>query len=656
MTIHFGREVCGRLPIAVEREWLVTNGIGGYASGTVAGVLTRRYHALLMAALQPPVARTLLLAKLDEVARYRGRDYPLHTNAWGSRAVEPQGYRHIESFELEGTRPVWRFAFSDVLIKKQIWMQQGSNTTYIRYTMVRGSAPVVLSLRALANFRDSHGNTQAGGDMYAIESVKRGLKITPPGAISYYVLSDRAEASSRFDWYLDFSLSVETERGLPDRDDHAYVGDFTAALSEGESLTFVVSTDLVETIDGAGALAEQIDHEARCMQQSEREDAPAWIRQLVLAADQFIVKRALPEMADGRTVIAGYHWFTDWGRDTMIALPGLTLTTGRSADAAMILRTFASLVNQGMLPNTFPDAGEAPMYNTVDATLWYFQAIRAYFEHTQDANLIRELYPVLKDIIDWHERGTRHGIQVDPEDGLLRSGEPGVQLTWMDVKIDDWVVTPRTGKAVEINALWYSALLTMREFADLLKQSADATRFQEAAARVQASFARFWNAETGYLYDVLDTPEGNADASMRPNAIFAVSLRDGLLNDEQARSVVDECAVNLVTSFGLRTLAPDHSQYSERYTGDRAARDRSYHQGPVWGWLIGAFVEAHLRVYGDEVAARSFIQAFADHLHDGVLGSIAEIFDSVPPHQPRGAAAQAWSVAEVLRAWVLTQP
>ncbi|MBL8132617.1 MAG: glycogen debranching enzyme family protein [Anaerolineae bacterium] len=655
MTIHFGREVCGRLPSAVEREWLVTNGIGGFAAGTIAGILTRRYHGLLIAALNPPVGRRLLVAKLDETARYRGKDYPLHTNAWGSRAVEPQGYRFLESFTLEGTRPVWHFAIGDALLSKQIWMRRGSNTTYVRYTLVRGTAPVVLSVRALVDHRDVHENTQAGGDLFEAENVRHGLKITPPGGEPYYILSDRADSSPRFDWYLDFALSVESERGLPDRDDHAYVGDFTAALSVGESITFAATSEPLESVDGAGALADQIAHEERCKEQASVKDAPDWIRQLVLAADQFIVRRDLPEVENGRTVIAGYHWFTDWGRDTMIALPGLMLTTRRFDDAKVVLRTFARFVDQGMLPNTFPDAGDTPMYNSADATLWYFESIRATFTHTRDLSLARDLYPVLKDIVDWHERGTRYGIQMDAEDGLLKAGEPGIQLTWMDVKIDDWVVTPRTGKAVEINALWHNALLTMAELAQALGHGEDRTRYEAAAARVRASFARFWNAETGYLHDVIDTPEGAADDTIRPNAIFAVSLRDGLLDAEQAKSVVDECAVRLLTSFGLRTLGTDHQQYSGKYQGDRTARDRVYHQGPVWSWLIGAFVEAHLRVYKDKAAARTFIRAFADHLNDGVLGSVAEIFDGDPPHHPRGAASQAWSVAEVLRAWSLTQ-
>lgn len=654
MTIRFGREVCGRYASAVEREWLVTNGIGGYAAGTLAGTLSRRYHGLLIAALKPPVARTLLVAKLDETVRYRGIDYPIHTNAWASGAVEPNGYFHIEEFRLDGSIPTWTFALADALVEKQVWMEQGENTTYIRYSLLRGTAPIVLSVRALANYRDSHGNNAGDGDAYKVEIVRRGLKIAPPGdAEPYYLLSDHAEASPAFDWYRDFLMEIETERGLPDTDNHAHIGNFSAALAVGESVTFAATTETHDSIDGKQALADAQAYDARLIASANLGDAPDWVAQLTLAADQLIVKRPLQDVPNGKTVIAGYHWFTDWGRDTMIALPGLTLATHRYDDAATILRTFARFVDQGMLPNTFPDAGETPFYNTVDATLWYFEAIRAYHEATGDDTIVRDLFPVLKDIITWHEQGTRYGIRVDSADGLLASGQADIQLTWMDVKIGDWVVTPRTGKAVEINALWYNALCIMADFAQLLR--VNAAPYASAAERAAKSFYRFWNADAGYLYDVIDIPDGSVDATMRPNAIFAASLHYSPLDDEQAKSVVDECAAALLTSFGLRSLSPSETAYSGMYIGDRRARDAVYHQGPVWAWLIGAFVEAHLRVYGDKKTARRFIEPSADHLNDGLLGSIAEIFDGDPPHTPRGAAAQAWSVAEVLRVWRLTE-
>jgi predicted glycogen debranching enzyme len=372
------------------------------------------------------------------------------------------------------------------------------------------------------------------------------------------------------------------------------------------------------------------------------------VKQLVLAADQFIVNRPLRDNREARSVIAGYHWFGDWGRDTMVALPGLTLSTGRPEVARSLLRTFAKFVDQGMLPNRFPEAGEAPEYNTVDATLWYFEAVRQYHAATHDESLLRELFPVLTGILDWHIRGTRHGIQVDEKDGLLFGGEPGVQLTWMDAKVDDWVATPRIGKPVEVNALWYNALLTTADFAVFLKKTPG--EYRARAERVRKSFECFWNAAAGYCFDVIDGPEGN-DASLRPNQLFAVSLPQSPLNEEQQRAVVDVCARHLLTSYGLRSLAPDDAHYKARYGGSRYDRDAAYHQGTVWGWLVGPFILAHLRVYRDPELARLFLEPFTHHLRQHGLGTASEIFDGDPPFTPRGCIAQAWTVGEVLRAW-----
>ena len=349
------------------------------------------------------------------------------------------------------------------------------------------------------------------------------------------------------------------------------------------------------------------------------------------------------------SVIAGYPWFGDWGRDTMIALPGLTLATGRTDVARPILTTFARFVDRGMLPNRFPDAGEVPEYNTVDATLWYFEAIRAYHAATQDDTLLKELYPVLEDIVGWHRTGTRYGIGEDAADGLLRAGEPGVQLTWMDAKVGDWVVTPRIGKPVEINALWYNALRVMAAFARRLGRPAGP--WDTLAEQVRRGFARYWNAQAGYCYDVLDGPDGH-EAALRPNQIFAVSLPESPLDPDRQRQVVDACARQLLTSFGLRSLAPDHAQFRGSYGGGPRERDACYHQGCVWGWLLGPFVLAHLRVHGDAAVAGSYLEPLAHHLADYGVGSIAEIFAGDPPFTPCGCTAQAWSVAETLRAWL----
>lgn len=678
MNLGFGREICGNLHGAASREWLVTNGIGGYASGTVAGLLTRRYHGLLIAALNPPLGRTLMLTKLEEVVHYHHQVYGLSTDRWNDDSVDPQGYRHIEQFCLNGTVPTWRFACGDALLEKRIWMQQGTNTTYIQYSLLRATQPLALLLKALVNYRDHHGNVRNWGWQMAIDRVEQGVCVmASPTAVPLYLLSDRAEVLLVQDWYYGFDLAVERYRGLSDREDHLHAATFHLTLSPGESVTIVASTEADASLNGSTALKQRQAYEQKLLnlwktdRPSSIRDSSLWISQLVLAADQFLVNRTvhLPEpppdspgspspfptpapLLSGKTIIAGYPWFSDWGRDTMISLPGLTLATGRSEVARLILRTFAHYVDQGMLPNRFPDAAEVPEYNTVDATLWYFEAIHQYHKATQDDDLLMELYPVLAEIIHWHCRGTRYNIHLDPTDGLLYAGEDGLQLTWMDAKVGDWVVTPRTGKPIEVNALWYNALRTMARFARQLGKPHQ--EYEAIADRTLARFPRFWNSELGYCYDVLDGPEGN-DAALRPNQIFAVSLSESPLPLAQQKAVVDVCGRSLLTSYGLRSLAIDQPSYQGHYGGDPRRRDGAYHQGTVWGWLIGPFVLAHLRVYGDVDRARQFLEPMANHLFDHGVGNLSEIFDGNAPMTPRGCFAQAWTVAEVLRAWMVTE-
>jgi predicted glycogen debranching enzyme len=657
MCIEFGREICGNIDIAESREWLVTNGIGGYASGTVAGLLTRRYHGLLIAALKPPLGRTLMLAKLDETVIYHTRSYPLHSNRWADGIVSPQGYRYIENFSLEGTIPVWHFAFADALLEKRVWMQQGANTTYVQYNLLRATQPLKLTLKAMVNYRDYHGNTHANGWKMSLTTVEQGICVTAyPEAVPLYLQSDRQSPSPIHNWYYDFDLAVERYRGLSDSEDHLHAATFEAIINPGESLTFLASTEKQVDLNGETALKNRRVREQKLIQcwKSDRpnsKDVPPWINQLVLAADQFIVDRPLPEDPQGKSIIAGYHWFGDWGRDTMISLPGLTLATGRPEIARSIIRTFAKYVNQGMLPNRFPDAGETPEYNTVDASLWYFEAVRAYYSATKDDDLLRELFPVLADIIDWHCRGTRYNIRLDSSDGLLYAGENGVQLTWMDAKVGDWVVTPRIGKPVEVNALWFNALKIMAKFARQINKPYQ--EYEAIAERAQVRFSRFWNQETGYCYDVLDSPDGD-DPSLRPNQIFAVSLPQSPLTTAQQKQVVDACGRMLLTSHGLRSLSSEHPQYQGKYGGNQYQRDGAYHQGTVWGWLLGPFVTAHLRVYKNPEQARQFLEPMANHLSAQGVGSLSEIFDGDVPMTPRGCIAQAWTVGEVLRAWVGT--
>lgn len=651
--LDFGRAVCGNLAAASRREWLVTNGIGGYASGTMAGVLTRRYHGLLIASLHPPVERVLLVTKFDETASYAGRDYPLFANCWAGGRIEPDGFRYLERFHLEGTTPVWTYACADALLEKRVWMQRGANTTYVQYHLRRANAAIVLQGKVITNYRDHHANTHAPDWHSEVRAVSSGLQITAlPGATPFYVLSDSARITGQAAWFRDYYLSVEAYRGLDALDDNLYAGTFSATLQPGDSVTLVLSTQSDSQLYGEAAYAERQSYEEQLVVRGRATAWPAPVRQLVLAADQFVVDRPLTGDPSGRSVIAGYPWFSDWGRDTMISLPGLTLSTGRPEMTAGVLRTYARIVDKGMLPNRFPDSGAAPEYNTVDATLWFFEAIRAYHAATDDDELVRDLFPVLEEILAWHRRGTRYHIHVDPEDGLLFAGETGVQLTWMDAKIGDWVVTPRTGKPVEVNALWYNALRSMVDFAGQLGQPQKL--YEELADRAQAGFARFWNRDAGYCYDVIDGP-GTNDGSLRPNQLLAVSLPYSPLAEEQQRKLVDACARQLLTSHGMRSLAPGDPAYIGHYGGDQGQRDAAYHRGTVWGWMIGPFVSAHLRVYQEPGLARTFLLPLLQHLSDHGLGSISEIFDGDAPFEPRGCIAQAWSVAELLRAWASVQ-
>jgi predicted glycogen debranching enzyme len=656
--VDFGRDICCDLPAAESREWLVTNGIGGYALGTIAGHQTRCYHGLLVAALQPPLGRTLLVAKLDETARYASQEFELFTNRWADGTVAPEGYRNIERFHLEGTTPVWTFALADALLEKRIFMQSGANTTYVLYRLVRASSPVELSIKMLADYGDEHCVTVGRTRPMEVTPVERGLKVIAyDGATPFYVLSDSASALPAKDWYRNFDLAAERARGLPDRTDHFFAGEFRATIAPGGSLTMVASTAAMPSLSGEAAFAKRqsetgalLDRFFAANNGTAQAASPA-VQQLVLAADQFIAARPLDGAADAKTILAGYPWFSDWGRDTMIALPGLCLATGRPWLARNILRTFSRFMSEGMLPNQFPRAGAAPMYNTVDATLWYFEAVRQYYEATSDIGLLHELFPVLDGIVDAHVRGTRYHIHVDLTDGLLYAGEPGVQLTWMDAKVGDLVVTPRIGKPVEVNALWLNAAAAMARFARALGRNA--APYEGLAQSCRTGFAKFWNSEKQFCFDVIDAPgsPSGKDAALRPNQILAVSLPETALTPEQQRSVVEVCARQLLTSFGLRSLAQNEARYQGRYAGTQEDRDGAYHQGTAWGWLLGPFALAHLRVYQNAEEAMSFLEPMFGHVKAAGLGTASEIFDGDPPFTPDGCIAQAWTVGETLRTW-----
>jgi predicted glycogen debranching enzyme len=644
---------------ALAREWLVTNGLGGYACGTLAQANTRRYHGILVAALAPPAERTVMVAKLDAAAGYRGSRFELACNEYADDTIAPRGFAYLCAFHLEDGIPVWTYALADARLEERIWMAHGRNTTYVSFTLRHASQPLDLALLPLCTYRGHHAHTQGGWSLN-VGGEARGCRIEAfAGARPYRLLIDRGKFSMRADWYWHFRHRIEAERGLDTLEDLFRPGTFDARLAPNETLTWIATAESDAPTPAPAALAEE-EHRRRSLITHLPATAPAWIRTLTLAADQFVVARAAADAsASGRTIIAGYPWFGDWGRDTMIALPGLVLATQRHAEAAAILRTLAGYASDGMLPNRFPEQGEAPEYNTVDATLWFFHALSAYVEASGDQELLRDLFPVLLEIFECHRRGTRFGIKVDAEDGLLRAGEPGVQLTWMDAKVGDRVITPRIGKPVEINALWHFALASMARWAQMLSEPRLARQFERNAMQVARSYARaFWCEERGHLYDVVDASAGapdargrRVDASLRANQIFAVSLGTKLLDARRARAVVDVCGRELLTPVGLRTLAAGDPQYIGVYRGGPAERDAAYHQGTVWAWLLGPFALAHHRVYQDVNYALSLLGGLAPHLGEGCLGTISEIFDGDAPHAPRGCFAQAWSVAQTLFAW-----
>ncbi len=637
-------------PVEFERarkfEWLETNGLGGFASSTVPGMNTRRYHGLLTAATRPPVGRVLLLSKLEEVLVVNGDRYELSVNQYPG-VIHPAGHRYLCEFRLD-PMPTFRYAAGGVEIEKRVFMVHGENTVVIEYELLSCPAEgCTLELRPLIAFRDYHGTTHRNDSLQAGVTLEKGMaSVAPyPDMPRLFMANNAVHAEAAGDWYNNFEYEIERERGLDFREDLFNPLLLRFSLRPSVHATVIASTWSRAAADAPNLRAAEIARRLAIAAMAPSEEP--FVRDLTLAADRFIVQRD-----ELKTVIAGYPWFSDWGRDTMIALPGLTLVTGRFEIARDILLAFARGVDRGMLPNRFPDAGEAPEYNTVDATLWYFEAVRAYLAYTGEFEFVRaQLLPTLRDILDWHLRGTRYGIHMD-SDGLLACGEAGVQLTWMDAKIGDWVVTPRSGKPVEIQALWYNALRIAADLTRREGQARQADSFDQLAARAQASFlAQFWNESERCLYDVVDG--GQRDGSIRPNQIFAVSMHHQILPLDRARRVVEVVERELLTPVGLRSLSPRDSRYKGRYEGGVFERDSAYHQGTVWQWLMGPFLTAYCKVNPDSRAqAAAWLTAMHGQLGQAGLGQVSEIADGDEPHRARGCIAQAWSVAELLRAAV----
>jgi len=640
--IRFEADICRDFDKSSKLEWLETNGIGGFSSGTISGANTRRYHGLLTAATRPPLGRVTMLSKFEETLIIGESRYELSANQFPN-TIYPQGYQYLKNFRLDPF-PVWNFQIAGVEIEKKIFMLHGSNTTVVQFRVKSSNLKIQLELKPLLSFSDYHHLQCENADFDARYQASENTVAVQPYAEMppLYFAHNAALIENTGVWYRSFGYAIEKERGF----------DFAEDLFQPFALRFdltkpandITSTERKNFADADKYAQSEIERRENLLKEANATDD--FTKQLVLAADQFIVSRG-----DGKTIIAGYPWFSDWGRDTMIALHGLTLTTNRSEIARQILLEFSKHVSAGMLPNRFPDAGDEPEYNNVDATLWYFEAIRAYVEKTGDYKFVRRnLYKKLIEIIVRHLEGTRYKIKVDAEDGLLYAGEPDVQLTWMDAKIGGLVVTPRTGKAVEIQALWYNALCVMADFAGTFGDWKDEKQYLELAAKARTNFNRkFWNDAEECLFDVIDGE--TRDGSVRPNQIFAVGLPNAILEDaERARKVVEKVEAELLTPVGLRSLSPKDVSYRPIYIGSPFERDTAYHQGTVWAWLIGGFIDAHRRVFpDDERRVEEILNNFKNHLNETGSGQISEIFDADAPHNPRGCPAQAWSIAEVLR-------
>lgn len=657
------------LPEVLRREWLTTNGLGGYASGTIAGSATWRYHGLLIAALPAPFGRVVMLNHLAEFIRFA--DGRLLQFGGDEPRPEEGSASFVTEFRLENGLPLWRYEVQGIVIEKHVLFLYGQNTVHINYRLLSSQEDVGLELRPSLHFR-GHGQPVDEGPQDGYELSVHGdqYEVSAQNWLPRLRLVLRGEcATFTYDGgqRRELHYPKEADRGYQSRGTLWSPGYFSARLRPRRDATLIASTEWWSTmlaLNPQEAVGFYHDRHRLLISLADPRARNSPASDLVLAADQFIItpagriQHAARAHAAGdeiRTVIAGYHWFTDWGRDTMISLEGLTLTTRRFTEAGWILRTFAHYIRDGLLPNLFPEGENEGLYHTADATLWFFHALDRYVELTKDRATLRLILPKLRDVIEHHLRGTRFGIAVDPRDGLLRQGAPGYQLTWMDAKVEDWVVTPRRGKAVEINGLWYNALRLLEGWLREEGHEADARPMAAHAERARESFnRRFWYEHGGYLYDVIEGEAGD-DSSCRPNQLLAFSLRHPVLEVQNWKPVLEIVRQKLLTPVGLRTLSRESPEYKAKYFGDLRARDAAYHQGTVWAWLIGPFVDAWLKVYPDDRAgARQFLEGFRPHLDEACIGSISEVFDAEPPFTPRGCIAQGWSVAEVLRAWVKT--
>ncbi len=647
-----------------HKEWIITNGLGGFASSTAAGANARKYHGLLTASFNPPVDRYLLLSKIEEEISSAEEEYFLSCNMYSNKVIQPRGHLYLEKFELS-PNPVFTYKINQkIILTKKVFMVHGRNATVVKYTLESAPGPYSLKMYPLVTFRDFHSNTSASapGFVYEIKGSGKNLTVVFKnghlGEKKLFLTSDRAVFKRNEVWNHDFLLYKETERGEESSEDLLCPGRFSVSLKPGESV-YITACDE----DPAGLVSPSKLEKSEDKRVSDIacrfEPGPETLKKLAYSADSFIVSR---RSTGKKTIIAGYHWFSDWGRDTMISLCGLTLVTKKFDVCRDILSTFSENIKNGIVPNRFSDnSGDPPEYNAVDASLWYFYALYKYYRYTKDIYFIENSISAMKDIIDNYIAGTDFNIKMDASDGLVTQGDEGVQLTWMDAKVNGFVVTPRSGKAVEINALWYNALCVYKYFLGLLGRDIE-KKYEFLIGHVKNHFAQKFKSASGEgLYDVIDCAglgreknTGDISKQIRPNQIFAVFLPFSPLDSETAKEAVETVEKNLLTPFGLRSLAPGDAEYKPRYEGARYERDCAYHQGTVWPYLIGPFISAKLRVNNYDPETLDFcaglIGNFEPHLKDAGLMSISEIFDAENPHRPAGCISQAWSVAEIMRA------
>jgi predicted glycogen debranching enzyme len=664
----------GDLDEIIDREWLVANGLGGFASGTISGVLTRRYHGLLVSALPSPLGRVVMLSSLfEQIILPNGSTAELGGIERRNRDAHVPGAEYLTTFQLAAGLPEWRYSIGSYELEKKILLPHLQNTVYIQYRILRGEGPLVIRLSPFFHLRPIEKNvTKYPPERYSVEvvgthyQVRSGselpdLKIILHGSFGSFILMGGE--------FKDVYYRMEENRGYPAQGKVWVPGYFQVTVTKETSAALVASTEsweVIHALSPSQAFRSEVYRRQQLLDSVPSSAKVQTASELVLAADQFVIAPITRTMDVARTramgdevrsIIAGYHWFTDWGRDTMISLEGLTLTTGRPAEAGYILRTFGHYVHEGLIPNLFPEGEETGVYHTADATLWFFHAIHRYLEVTGDLSTLRLLLPVLKEIIHHHLKGTRFGIGMDPDDGLLKQGDPSFPLTWMDAKVGDLIVTPRRGKAVEINALWFNAVSLLHDWTNAEEGKKEEKHTRELLEKIHASFnRRFWYPKGGYLYDIIDGEIGE-DPSVRPNQLFSISLTHPVLEQSRWRSVFDIVTTHLLTPVGLRTLSPDHPDYKSHYWGDLRARDAAYHQGTVWPWLLGAYVDVWLKVAPNgKKEAHEFLDAFLTRMSVSCAGTINEIFDAEEPYNPGGCISQAWSIAEVLRAWIKTAP